>query len=203
MPLRGAIRRSSAMAPTQPRHCGTPGFCSDDSRNHGCSCCRRRCEIPITHHQHASAVALIAGQERHAKASRLPGLRQLGDVPRHAGFLHGGDDRRPVERGTDRVRQAARDARGHHSTLHLGRAAGDPLHLGDRGGNRSCAKASSAGTVHRRQGGRSCSSALLVCRTATGASSGTKLYLVQMPASLPKIPSPPRLDMVANLQPAT
>ena len=39
------------------------------------------CEIPITHHQQASAVALIAGQERHAKAAPCLDYASLATFP--------------------------------------------------------------------------------------------------------------------------
>ena len=52
-------------------------------------------EIPITHGQSASAVALVTGHQRREKAAAAAGLCGAGRLPGHADLLHGRRRARP------------------------------------------------------------------------------------------------------------
>ena len=110
-------------------------------------------EIPVTHAQAASAVALITGHQRKEKSSPPLDYAALGRLSRHADFLHGRDQRGRVERGVDRRGKVARHAGGRRPPLLVARSRDRPRDAGHRGRDLGGARNPPAGGVRRRRGG--------------------------------------------------
>ena len=93
--------------------------------------------IPITHSQHASALALITGHERHDKQHSSLNYAALAGFPGTLIFYMGITSAAQWSEMLDPARPIARDAHDDRPPLHLERSGDHPLHPGAPSAGRS------------------------------------------------------------------
>ncbi len=85
--------------------------------------------IPLTHRDHASAVALLTGQENSGKSESLMDYEALAQLSGNAGDLHGDHVGAQLDSATDRRRPGTRLSRRPDLPLQLARSAGPACRL--------------------------------------------------------------------------